>query len=600
MTELGWTSATWDAAHPVLATTPAPTRLLLAQGASGHGESSGSSPARGLQAAATVTMTSTVTTTTTTTYVPPSEFTCYQDLTERQQDAVRTLGYSISKWHACKNPSCRWPAGIPRPDAACRDHTLYLAAKYSNNISWFDFTPLTQDALMLLGWSPSRWQDSTKPTTFARRWSDLFPREREAALFLGYQRRVWDGCVSETPCLERLERLENQMRGWEWTTMPLGIRDRLEELGWTRPTWAEGEQPASYRLDWMDLPYEQQVVARLLGYTSDVWNLCPAAECLPRFKYIQRRFNREWDDMKAAEQRAWMLLQHSSELWAQRGMTGTRAMQARWEELTPDQQAQASFLGHNKETWQGCNTDWTGPPVSNTSNVTREEPSISRTVRMRMVITRPFSEISGNVHGNQVAQMPTSFIMIFQRAVGRALFCGNPPLSTDPNTYVDVDGSPLCILRDDFERQKSRVQVMTVTEGSIIVDFIFVGNQTARDETAPGLFEVIKRQLESSSSPLSQDMEFGRYARAATIEEIPLSHLSVDERQQALAFETKRGVYHNGNACQLYIDTRNGVNPCPASVSGCSARPGAALVHLLAAAVALAAMVGGGAAQGRR
>uniref|UniRef100_A0A7S1QYZ7 Uncharacterized protein n=1 Tax=Alexandrium catenella TaxID=2925 RepID=A0A7S1QYZ7_ALECA len=357
----------------------------------------------------------------------------------------------------------------------------------------------------------------------------------------------------------------------------------------------EGEEPASYRLQWHSLPYAQQVAARLVGYTEDTWNMCPNAACLPRFQYIQQRFNVQWSDMKAAEQRAWMLLQHTPQLWAQRGMTGTRAMQARWAELTPDQQAQAAFLGHNMETWQGCNTDWTEPPASNTSNVTQPQPSISRTVRMRMKILRPFSEISGNVFGNQVAQLPTSFIMLFQRSVARALFCGNPPLSPDPQTYVDADGSPLCILLSEYERQKSRVRVITVTEGSIIVDFIFVGNQTIGDEPAPNLLEVLKRQLASTSSPLAQDMEFGRYAQVATVTEIPLSHLSVTERDAALAFEKKRGAYNNGNACTLRIDSRNGINPCPgaAAISGGCERPCLAGTWLLAAAVAVVASASG-------
>lgn len=614
MVVLGWTQQTWDAAHPLQsldgtlsgtlegtmpqgstrrlrvagagagtaapgAAAPPPSRRNLAR------ERLSAAPARALQAQFATTATTTMTSTT---YVPPSESTCYQDLTDEQQDAVRVLGYAIGTWHACKNPACKWPAGIPRPNAPCRDHTLYLEALYNTNQSWFDLTPLTQDALMLLGWSPSMWGISDKPETFARKWRDLFPREVEAAKFLGYQPHVWDGCMPDTPCLDRLERLEAKMSEWYWeTTMPMGVQKRLGELGWQMASWTEGEEPASYRQEWNNLPHNQQVAARLLGYTRDTWEMCPDAACLDRFGYVKRRHSGRWEDMKAAEQRAWTLLEHSPELWAQRGMMGTRAMQSRWDELTTEQRRQASFLGHSLETWQGCNTDWTGPPA-NATNSTPEEPSVSRTVRARMVIKRPFSEISGNVYGNKVAQLPTSFMMIFQRSVARALFCGNPPLSHDPNTYLDANGGPLCILEKEFEKQRHRVRVVTVVEGSIIVDFILVANQTASETTAPVLYEALARQLESTASPLCQDAEFGRFARAATVEEVPLSHLSVDERAAALEFEKQRGRYNEGNACELHEDTRNGITRCPQATAACRGRPSPAGAWLLAAAAALA------------
>merc|ERR1712070_228089 len=102
-------------------------------------------------------------------------------------------------------------------------------------------------------------------------------------------------------------------------------------------------------------------------------------------------------------------------------------------------------------------------------------------VRGRMYIDRPFSEISGNVYGKQVSTMPTSFIRVFENAVARALFCGNPPLSNDPNTYLDVYGEPLCQQRSNFEMQKHRIRVLNVVEGSIVVDFFIVAN-TTKDE----------------------------------------------------------------------------------------------------------------------
>lgn len=132
-----------------------------------------------------------------------------------------------------------------------------------------------------------------------------------------------------------------------------------------------------------------------------------------------------------------------------------------------------------------------------------------RTVRVRMVIERPFSEISGNVYGSKVAQLPTSFIDVFERSVARSLFCGNPPLSHDSSTYIAPDGTPLCILQANFERQHKRVQVVTVAEqGGIVVDFFIAANTTTYDPTAFELYEALLRQIASAASPLTQDPAF--------------------------------------------------------------------------------------------
>eukprot|EP00435_Cladocopium_sp_Y103_P002864 s2784_g1.t1 len=106
-------------------------------------------------------------TTSTTTLVPASETSCYQDLTEAQQDAVRTLGYSISSWHVCKNPSCAWPSGIPVPNAPCLEVLQWFETSlYTRN--WADLTGSKRDALELLGWAHSRWMNMDYPLSYAQ------------------------------------------------------------------------------------------------------------------------------------------------------------------------------------------------------------------------------------------------------------------------------------------------------------------------------------------------------------------------------------------------------------------------------------------------
>merc|ERR1719215_536722 len=321
--------------------------------------------------------------------------------------------------------------------------------------------------------------------------------------------------------------------------MPRALRGLLEELGWQERSWLEYEEPAPLRLKWLDLSYRQRQAALLLGYSEDTWARCPMSPCLDRAAYVRQKFNNiRWGDMKLATQRAWLLLEHSPELWAKGKQPRTRTV--RWEELSTEQQRQATFLGHNLGTWQGCNEQWKAPEVPDT-NFTLALKSPTRVVRARMTIARPFTDISGNIYGQEVASMPTSFVDIFERSVARALFCGNPPLSPTMQTYVGQDGKPLCIVESAYLRQRNRVKVVTVVEGSIIVEFYIQANQTAEDRTPVELLAMLDTMLSSLTSPLCQDMEFGRFASRAEVEEVPLSIMEYNERVEALAFEKLRG-----------------------------------------------------------
>jgi hypothetical protein len=122
--------------------------------------------------------------------------------------------------------------------------------------------------------------------------------------------------------------------------------------------------------------------------------------------------------------------------------------------------------------------------------------------------------------------------------------------------------------------QKRRIQVVTVVEGSIIVDFYITANTTASQPTAATLFADIQALLESQTSPLCKDMEFGRFAQVASIEEVRWSDLEFEERQRALEFELKRANYGNEHLCVLEQDFRDNPTSCPRSKASDS-RPGA-------------------------
>jgi len=521
------------------------------------------------------------------------------DLTRQQQDAVRLLGYNVDSWHACMKPGwnppvCEWPDGIPKPDDPCLERLDYLDNQYNLSQPWSELTYLAKQALVDLGWDPSgaQWEIMDRPETYAKPFegqpppTGLSKTEREAAEFLGYTTATWHTCEAESECIDRTARLERKMKTWSWETMPRGVRDRLAMLGWTSELWFQGEPPALYRTAWVNLRHPERVSARLLGYTQDTWEGCVMSDCLVRYNYVLAKYNNvKWGAMKMAQQNAWTLLEHNEVLWDTGGMMRTRMFSSRWDELTLAQQRQATFLGFNKGTWQGCNLEW-GTGLNNTIAMS-SFGGPERTVRAKMTIELPFSEISGNIYGQQVATMPTSFIEVFESAVARALFCGNPDYKNYTNGAVDMDGNPLCKLPEEFERQKRRIRVIAVLEGSIIVDFLIVRNQTASEPVAVDLSKALEAQLGSFASPLCQDVQVGRYARVAEIEEVPLSNLDPEERERAMAFEQMRGQYNDGNACELMADARDGSKPCPVAAAWRRTSGTSVGATLLSAAVVL-------------
>lgn len=539
---LGWTPTTWNAAHPVpsLAT----STVLTTTTASGT--------------TLLTTSTAATTTTSTTTFIPPSERRCYQNLTEDQQDAVRTLGYSISTWTACKNPACPWPAGIPKPSDPCIPQMLWVNGLYAPSKKWLDFTNSKRAALIQLGWDPAgtRWQTQDTPLAYSRDWNQLGGLLQEAASFLQYNADAWNGCERVAPCIPRLQMVQESVSALNWYSVPAPIMGRLFQLGWTEKLWLDGFPPPSYETSWLNISAEQRVAARLLGYTQSTWELCPGADCHERFRWLQQKYaGVAWSRLKPSQQRAWTLLQSSPALWAAGGFLMTPTMALRWAELPADMQRMARYLGFDELSWQGCGS-WTPPRADNTSNATAPLNPL-RTVRARMTIQRPFSEVSGNVYGNQVGALTTSFQQVFQEAVGRALFCGNPPLSTTSSTYLNLDGSPLCLQNTSYQMQMMRILPLSIVEGSIVVDFLIVANATTNEMTAPDLLLALQRQLANPNTPLTQDKYFSKYALAATVQEVPPSADS-PVLAAALSLEQTRGAYRDGNACQLSSDARTG------------------------------------------
>jgi hypothetical protein len=555
LTELGWKEAVWDSAWSTMAPGITTTTTTTTQ----------------------TTLFGLPTTTPAPVYnLPMSEYKCWHHLSAIEQDAAKALTYSIQDWIDCKALGCAWPPGVPKATASCLDKMKYQESVFNVSRPWTNFTKRKRDYMVQLGWDPDgvQWKDGRWPNTYGKPWSELTPNEIGAAIFLGYTADIWNGCekVIDSPCLDRLTHLETKLRSWIWEDIKPGYRERLKDLGWGPKSWFDGERPAVMQSSWIGtgaITSVQRTSARIIGYTLDTWTSgtqCPSAGCIERYAYFQKKWaGRPWMSLKLSERRAWMLLDHSKAKWNAIPRSLPSAMQKKWVEITPEQRAAAMELGSSEGVWQGCNSEW--GMTNATQNVTQEEDA-NTYVRARMTIDRPFSEVSGNVQGNAVASMPVSFIRVFENAVARALFCGNPPLSLDPASYIGTDGGPLCIQGTNFEMQRKRVKVLSVVEGSIVVNFYLVANATPSQPTSRELFDLFQRQLnQKSTSPICHDLHFGRYAKVATMEEIKIK-LYPDEVQGPIEFEKKRNMYNAGNMCLLHQDAVDGVTTCASLALG--------------------------------
>lgn len=356
--------------------------------------------------------------------------------------------------------------------------------------------------------------------------------------------------------------------------MPSGVQRHLVTLGWTERTWVEGERPALAKVPWHELDGVNLLAAQLLGFAEDTWDMCPRSDCRARLEYLQKRWStHHWTTMRNAEQRAWRLLGQDEATWTKPSPTNVYATAfQRWDELTTEAKEAARFLGHSEASWAGCAEGWETPKQDALTQPLFEDPD--RTVRATMTIIRPFSEISGNVYGQQVAALPESFVKIFETSIARVLYCGNPASAADPGVYLDGQDA-ICNDQARFENQKHRVRVVAIRQGSIIVDFIICGRKNdaprgvcdgytwnATDTSAAENLAYIQRQLELRNSSLLFEKDLGRFAEAATVEEVRLRTIEDGKLVKVMTFERLRAFYGENTACELLEDKRNNISYC--------------------------------------
>jgi hypothetical protein len=62
---------------------------------------------------------------------------------------------------------------------------------------------------------------------------------------------------------------------WErlsWSDLGSKEKELWSLLGWQQDQWDRNEPPPSTNKFWQDLNYQEQMAAKNLGFTEDIWN----------------------------------------------------------------------------------------------------------------------------------------------------------------------------------------------------------------------------------------------------------------------------------------------------------------------------------------
>ena len=161
---------------------------------------------------------------------------------------------------------------------------------------WDNMPADVQRLWSTLGWTRSSWMGLANPPSAADKdWVDLTPKEKEAAVALGYTSpQKWDNDpddpfehVAGSPLFRKSSMtsasaaLVQAMKDLSWDEMTEAQRRHWTILGWNRDTWNNAGHctpPASADKFFADLNERERAAALGLGYTADSWDDDPGPD----------------------------------------------------------------------------------------------------------------------------------------------------------------------------------------------------------------------------------------------------------------------------------------------------------------------------------
>jgi hypothetical protein len=264
---------------------------------------------------------------------------------------------------------------------------IYLFHQYD----WDELPPKIQTAATVLGYTRAMWDEGEEPASSDKDWAKLSAMERKAGEMLGYDEVRCIVCVyafrnarlTTRNCFASMQIMwddhdSKETEGastyddYDWHELPVEVQKAARVLGYTSSMWDSDKEPKTCEKDWGRLTSEERESASKLGYDQSKWeggkdsgrygeNDGPTKARTKVTESTSVSYNDlDWDDLPADVQKAAKILGYTARMWDDD--REPKSSDKDWKELTAAEQEAAEKLGHNQLEWD---SDGDSAPVVN-------------------------------------------------------------------------------------------------------------------------------------------------------------------------------------------------------------------------------------------
>jgi signal recognition particle subunit SEC65 len=240
------------------------------------------------------------------------------------------------------------------------------------------------------------WDEGEEPASSDKDWAKLSAMERKAGEMLGYDEVRCIVCVyafrnarlTTRNCFASMQIMwddhdSKETEGastyddYDWHELPVEVQKAARVLGYTSSMWDSDKEPKTCEKDWGRLTSEERESASKLGYDQSKWeggkdsgrygeNDGPTKARTKVTESTSVSYNDlDWDDLPADVQKAAKILGYTARMWDDD--REPKSSDKDWKELTAAEQEAAEKLGHNQLEWD---SDGDSAPVVHYNDLT--------------------------------------------------------------------------------------------------------------------------------------------------------------------------------------------------------------------------------------
>ena len=296
----------------------------------------------------------------------PLESKEWADLTEAQQNAACTLGYTKEKWGGDSESSERSiPENINVMSVIPEDKEVTVSEVVNyDNYDFKDLPDEVKEAARYLGYTSSIWDDDGTIPIYNNDWDDLTIEEQNAARVLGYSRDKWDhgsdSNSSSSPSLNP-KTVQNSKKESFRNEKARVVRDVASSSDCETGAWANFSSICALDLrapgDESCLRNTEYDTSSLIprGISSEhIWIQNVNRE-KPSY-HVTNYGNYRFDELPSDKQRAALILGFTRSTWDKNLFIPRKSKT--WNSLSPSEMAAALSLGCTEEKWEKLLDSW--------------------------------------------------------------------------------------------------------------------------------------------------------------------------------------------------------------------------------------------------